>query len=119
MKPLWYSYFFIATDVISLLIQAGGGGAASVASNNHTDTRPGTNTMIAGIVTQVFAMTVFLVFWFEFLARIYFKIQESNQQTVHWPEEQLAIISSFYLMSNQFVNTDITIWRNSTTRNML
>ena len=73
LKPLWYSYFFIATDVISLLIQAGGGGAASVASNNHTDTRPGTNTMIAGIVTQVFAMTVFLVFWFEFLARIYFK----------------------------------------------
>ncbi|RLV95647.1 Sphingoid long-chain base transporter RSB1 [Spathaspora sp. JA1] len=73
LKPMWYSYFFIATDVLSLLIQAGGGASASVASSHHEDTTPGTNTMIAGIVVQVSAMTVFLVFWFEFLNRIYFK----------------------------------------------
>lgn len=73
LKPMWYSYFFIATDVLSLLIQAGGGASASIASQNHTDTRPGTNTMIAGIVVQVVAMTVFLLFWAEFLNRIYFK----------------------------------------------
>lgn len=77
LKPLWYSYFFIATDVSSLLIQAGGGGAASIASNRHTDTRPGTNTMLAGIVFQVVAMTIFLLFWFEFLNRLYFKNSKS------------------------------------------
>ncbi|CAK9438305.1 uncharacterized protein LODBEIA_P25290 [Lodderomyces beijingensis] len=73
LRPMWYSYFFIASDVVSLIIQAGGGGAASVASSNHTDAKPGTNTMIAGIAVQVFAMSIFLVFWFEFLNRIYFK----------------------------------------------
>ena len=30
--------------------------------------------MIAGIAAQVVAMTIFLVFWFEFLNRLYFKI---------------------------------------------
>lgn len=86
LKPMWYSYFFIATDVVSLLIQAGGGGAASIATQNHTDPRPGTNTMIAGIAFQVVAMTIFLVFWFEFLNRIYFsksKLIREQQQEPH------------------------------------
>ncbi|KAF6063599.1 RTA1 like family protein [Candida albicans] len=33
LKPMWYSYFFITADVVSLLIQAAGGGIASVASS--------------------------------------------------------------------------------------
>lgn len=73
LKPMWYSYFFIGCDVLSLVIQAGGGAAASIATNNHEDTKPGTHTMIAGIVFQVVAMTVFLTFWFEFLRRLYFR----------------------------------------------
>ncbi|RCK66790.1 Sphingoid long-chain base transporter RSB1 [Candida viswanathii] len=98
LKPLWYSYFFIATDVISLLIQAGGGGAASVASNNHTDTRPGTNTMIAGIAAQVFAMTVFLFFWFEFLGRIYFK--NSRVEPTDSPLARKSVANYFKLLLN-------------------
>ncbi|KAI5966392.1 uncharacterized protein KGF55_000701 [Candida pseudojiufengensis] len=78
LPPLFYSYFFITIDVLSLLIQAGGGGAASVASSNHTDQKPGTNTMIAGIALQVFAMTIFVGFWFEFLNRLYFKKMENE-----------------------------------------
>lgn len=85
LKPMWYSYFFIATDVVSLLIQAGGGGAASIASKNHTDPAPGTNTMIAGISFQVVAMTIFLGFWFEFLNRIYFKHAKTIAQTTSNP----------------------------------
>lgn len=73
LKPLWYSYFFISCDVLSLLIQAGGGASASIASNKHEDTTPGTNTVIAGIVVQTFAMSVFIFFWFEFLNRLFFK----------------------------------------------
>lgn len=73
LRPLWYSYFFITTDVVSLLIQAGGGAAASIASNRNEDTTPGTNTIIAGIVFQTFAMSVFVCFWFEFLIRVYFR----------------------------------------------
>lgn len=73
LKPLWYLYFFVTCDVVSLLIQAGGGGAASAATNNGTDEKPGVNTMIAGIAFQVFSMTVFFIFWFEFLNRLWFR----------------------------------------------
>lgn len=78
LKPMWYSYFFITADVVSLLIQAAGGAAASVASTNHEDTSTGTNIMIAGIAAQVAAMTAFLVFWFEFINRLYFKNSRSD-----------------------------------------
>lgn len=78
LKPMWYSYFFITADVVSLLIQAAGGGIASVASSSHKDSSVGTNIMIAGIAAQVVAMTIFLVFWFEFLNRLYFKNSRSD-----------------------------------------
>ncbi|KAG7661340.1 uncharacterized protein J8A68_005131 [[Candida] subhashii] len=102
LKPMWYSYFFIATDVLSLLIQAGGGASASIASQNQRDTRPGTNTMIAGIVVQVFAMSVFLLFWFEFLNRIYFKHGKDKTETekTESPLAQRSIGNFFRLVLN-------------------
>ncbi|KAK6464047.1 putative transporter or flippase transmembrane protein [Scheffersomyces coipomensis] len=78
LKPMWYSYLFIASDVLSLLVQAAGGGQASIASQRHQNTKPGRDTMIAGIVFQVVAMTIFLGFWFEFLNRIYFLKARQN-----------------------------------------
>lgn len=90
LKPMWYSYFFIGCDVLSLLIQAGGGGAASIATNRHEDTKPGTNTMIAGIVFQVFSMTVFLTFWFEFLRRLYFRKFDDKDVPSDHQEHPLA-----------------------------
>ncbi|KAI5953701.1 hypothetical protein KGF54_003073 [Candida jiufengensis] len=102
LPPLFYSYFFIATDVLSLLVQAGGGGAASVASSNHTDSRPGTNTMIAGICLQVFAMTIFLYFWFEFLNRLYFKRLESEPADIaeKYPLRKRSFSNFFKLLFN-------------------
>lgn len=73
LKPLWYSYFFVFCDVLSLVVQGTGGGMASVASENQEDTAPGTWTMFGGILFQVIAMSIFVVFWFEFLSRVYFK----------------------------------------------
>lgn len=29
LRPMWYSYFFIGTDVLSILVQGGGGGLAA------------------------------------------------------------------------------------------
>ncbi|EGW33098.1 uncharacterized protein SPAPADRAFT_60405 [Spathaspora passalidarum NRRL Y-27907] len=102
LKPMWYSYFFIATDVLSLLIQAGGGASASVASSHHENTKPGTNTMIAGIVVQVSAMTVFLVFWFEFLNRIYFKNAKvsSDSEKSNRPYAKRSFVNAFRLLLN-------------------
>lgn len=90
LKPMWYSYFFIGCDVLSLVIQAGGGAAASIATNRHDDTKPGTNTMIAGIVFQVVAMTVFLTFWFEFLRRLYFRKSNVDSLPADYKEHPLA-----------------------------
>ncbi|KAK6464048.1 putative transporter or flippase transmembrane protein [Scheffersomyces coipomensis] len=73
LKPLWYSYLFIGCDILSLVIQAGGGAQASIASNNYQNAKPGTYTMIAGIAFQVLSMSVFSVFWYTFLTKIFFK----------------------------------------------
>jgi RTA1 like protein. len=100
LKPMWYSYFFIATDIISLMIQAGGGGASSSASKNHQDTAPGTNTMIAGILFQVVAMTIFLGFWFEFLNRIYFKYSKVISQSTDNPLAKRSFGNYFKLLFN-------------------
>lgn len=72
LKPLWYSYFFVFCDVLSLVIQGTGGGMASVATQNKEDASPGVWTMFGGILFQVVAMSIFVVFWFEFLGRTYF-----------------------------------------------
>lgn len=100
LKPMWYSYFFIGCDVLSLVIQAGGGAAASIATNNHEDTKPGTNTMIAGIVFQVVAMTVFLTFWFEFLRRLYFRKSNVEGLPADYMDHPLAkpSVGNFFKM---------------------
>lgn len=98
LKPLWYSYFFITTDVVSLLIQAGGGASASIASNRKEDTTPGTNTIIAGITFQTFAMTIFVGFWFEFLNRLYFR--HSKEIDIDSPYKKRSFGNFFKLLCN-------------------
>lgn len=73
LKPMWYSYFFVFCDVVSLLVQAVGGAMASIAAQNQTDSRPGTWIMFGGVLFQLVAMTVFIVFWFEFIDRLNFR----------------------------------------------
>ncbi|KAG7194939.1 uncharacterized protein KQ657_004048 [Scheffersomyces spartinae] len=73
LKPLWYSYLFITTDILSIFIQAGGGAATSIAYNNHKSTKTGTNMILGGIIFQLIAMTIFVGLWIDFLLRIFFK----------------------------------------------
>ncbi|KAG2412267.1 hypothetical protein HFD88_009824 [Aspergillus terreus] len=62
MSPKMYLWVFCTCDVISLVIQAIGGGLASVESNKiNGNTAPGTHIMVAGIVFQMFSITVFVV----------------------------------------------------------
>ncbi|KAJ6120122.1 RTA1-domain-containing protein [Penicillium sp. IBT 18751x] len=61
LSPKLYLWIFCTCDVISLVVQAAGGGMASSESDNKGDTAPGTNTMVAGIVFQLFSITVFVV----------------------------------------------------------
>ncbi len=73
LKPMWYSYFFIASDVLSILVQCAGGGTSSLASSAHKDPGPGNHVMLAGLAIQVASMTVFICFYTEFLQRTYFR----------------------------------------------
>lgn len=83
LKPIWYSYIFVICDVLSLVIQAIGGGMAAVAVIDFEDTDSGTHVMVAGIAFQVVSMTLFLFFWFDFLHRIYFKVNPNVSFTFH------------------------------------
>ncbi|KAM3125142.1 hypothetical protein CJJ07_002879 [Candidozyma auris] len=96
LKPMWYSYFFITTDFLSLIIQGGGGGAASVATKQQRDPDPGTWTMFGGILFQVIAMSVFLIFWFEFLHRLHYK--HASEIEVDHPLKKWTIMNNLRML---------------------
>lgn len=71
MSPRTYLIAFCTADVVSLVLQAVGGGMASVAASASParDTAAGTNIMVAGIVFQMAAITVFCALFAVFLKR--------------------------------------------------
>lgn len=98
LKPMWYSYFFVFCDVFSLIIQGIGGGMASVASKNNQDPHPGTWTMFGGVVFQVVAMSIFIIFWLEFITRIHFK--DAKKITTDIKYKKKSIKNWFLLLLN-------------------
>ncbi|KGO63939.1 RTA-like protein [Penicillium italicum] len=71
LTPQLYLWIFCTCDVISLVLQAIGGGMASVQANKiDGDTKPGTHIMVAGIVFQLFSVTIFVVCAVDFFNRI-------------------------------------------------
>lgn len=48
LKPAWYTYIFIACDLVSLVLQAIGGGMAATADDDKHQQDLGTNIMITG-----------------------------------------------------------------------
>ena len=71
IKPKMYLWIFCTCDVLSLVIQAVGGGLASQASSEvNGDTKPGTDTMVAGIVFQLASITIFAYLLLVFLKRV-------------------------------------------------
>ncbi|KAK4226537.1 RTA1 like protein-domain-containing protein [Podospora fimiseda] len=71
LNPKFYAIIFCTCDILSLIIQTIGDGLASEATNQPDgDTDPGTHTMVAGIVFQLFTMTIFAVLVVGFLRRL-------------------------------------------------
>ncbi|KAI2472343.1 RTA1-domain-containing protein [Annulohypoxylon bovei var. microspora] len=64
-----YTIVFMTCDTISLVVQAAGGAMASMASGNADQTKLGTNIMVAGVIFQLVAMTIFTIFTLDFLRR--------------------------------------------------
>lgn len=70
LTPKLYLWIFCTCDIISLVIQAIGGGLASIAVNQvNGDTAPGTHIMVAGIVFQLFSITIFVFCAADFIRR--------------------------------------------------
>lgn len=70
LSPSLYLWIFCTCDIISLVVQAIGGGLASVEAdkiNGNTD--PGTYIMVAGIVFQLFSITIFVICAADFVRR--------------------------------------------------
>lgn len=53
LRPSWYTYLFIAADLLSLVMQSAGGALAATADPGESLQDVGTNIMIAGIIWQV------------------------------------------------------------------
>lgn len=68
LKPKLYTYIFISCDLLALVLQAIGGGMAATA-RNAKGSRRGVDIMIAGLISQVITMTLFLLLWADFVLR--------------------------------------------------
>ncbi|KAJ5551043.1 hypothetical protein N7461_005741 [Penicillium sp. DV-2018c] len=70
LKPTLYLWIFCTCDIISLVVQAIGGGMASgEADKPNGNTAPGTHIMVAGIVFQLFSITIFVACAVDFVRR--------------------------------------------------
>ncbi|KAH8725241.1 RTA1 like protein-domain-containing protein [Phaeosphaeriaceae sp. PMI808] len=68
LKPKLYTYIFIGCDLLALVLQAIGGGMAATARDSK-GSRRGVDIMIAGLISQVITMTLFLALWADFVLR--------------------------------------------------
>ncbi|OTA57469.1 RTA1-domain-containing protein [Hypoxylon sp. EC38] len=64
-----YTIVFMTCDTISLIVQAAGGAMASMSSSSGDDPKLGTNIMVAGVLFQLAAMSVFALLTLDFLRR--------------------------------------------------
>jgi len=69
ISPKWYMIIFCSADFVSLIIQAIGGATASQAFQSNKDPNPGGNIMLAGIVVQMVAISIYVTLATEFLIR--------------------------------------------------
>ncbi|KIM54062.1 hypothetical protein SCLCIDRAFT_1222277 [Scleroderma citrinum Foug A] len=69
LRPKMYTILFCSSDVVSLTIQGVGGALAAMAAGNGKDPTTGGNIMLIGIIMQMVAITLFIIFASEFLFR--------------------------------------------------
>ena len=69
VKPVWYTRFFIACDIVSLSLQGAGGGIASAATKPSTMTL-GNRLVLVGLVLQIVSLLLFATMCAEFAFRV-------------------------------------------------
>jgi len=72
LSARWYTIIFVSCDVIALVVQAIGGAAAASAANNGDNPSAGADIMLAGIIFQTAAITLYILFAVEFFSRYFY-----------------------------------------------
>ncbi|KZT70110.1 RTA1-domain-containing protein [Daedalea quercina L-15889] len=72
LSARWYTIIFVVCDIISLVVQALGGAAAAAAANNHKSPTSGSDIMLAGIIFQTAAITLYMLLAMEFFLRYFY-----------------------------------------------
>lgn len=70
IRPTWYTIVFCIFDIVSLTLQGTGGGLASVSSEANEDPYIGDDVMLAGLVSQVFSLLLFVTLSIEYFIRV-------------------------------------------------
>ncbi|KAG8970775.1 hypothetical protein FRC05_011726 [Tulasnella sp. 425] len=69
LRPRTYSILFISADFVALVVQAVGGATASSA-NGNSGAETGANIMVAGIIVQMAAITIYCIIQGDYLWRV-------------------------------------------------
>jgi hypothetical protein len=70
ISPNAYAYIFVSADVVSIILQ-GAGGAISAIAKEKTFLDQGVDIMIAGLVSQVFTLTIFAGLFVDFARQVF------------------------------------------------
>lgn len=109
LKPRTYTTFFVACDIVSLLVQAAGGGiAASTPLTNPGLIDTGTNILVAGLSIQVACLFAFLACSLEFFWRVRKNPELRNPQfadLVHSKRFKMFLFALFGATACLFVRT--------------
>ncbi|KAI0729814.1 RTA1 like protein-domain-containing protein [Fomitopsis betulina] len=70
LNARWYTIIFVSSDIVSLVVQALGGAAAAAAVNSHRSAKAGSDIMLAGIIFQTVAISLYIILGGEFLFRV-------------------------------------------------
>jgi hypothetical protein len=76
-RPSLYLWFFVGSDVISIILQ-GAGGAISAMAKEKALLDQGVNLMIAGLISQVLTLTVYLGLVIEYFVQCKRNIHRLN-----------------------------------------
>lgn len=89
IPPRFYTWIFISADMLSLALQGAGGGLAAGAGDNGGLRKKGDHLAMAGIVWQVFTLSMFAILVIDYVVR-----RKSSLKEYPYSEEARATIKS-------------------------
>ncbi|KAH9911068.1 RTA1 like protein-domain-containing protein, partial [Fomitopsis serialis] len=103
-----YTIIFVSCDVIALIVQALGGAAAAAAVDNGKNPKAGSDIMLAGIIFQTAAITLYVLLATEFFLRYFYDKPLRGRENV---ETGYALESKLQQMIAALVFSSLTWYR--------